>query len=209
MNQTSLGISKVIVDGVSIDMPTTRAAAKAKGIKRYYTGKPCPKGHMAYRYAAGGACSECQAARAKEKYTRGWRQDTTTRKQINTRWNTSGKGAVAKQRWREKNPKRAWAVYATSGAKFRATRARMPFDLDSTYILSITPDVCPVFGTEFKFIGNGQITPDSATLDKLKPELGYVRGNVAVISMKANAIKNAFTSEDVLRVGQWMQERGL
>jgi hypothetical protein len=37
----------------------TRAEALAAGKKRYFTGKPCPRGHVAERYASKGNCAAC------------------------------------------------------------------------------------------------------------------------------------------------------
>jgi 5-methylcytosine-specific restriction endonuclease McrA len=37
----------------------SRAEAKAAGLTRYFTGKPCPKGHVADRFTGGGGCVEC------------------------------------------------------------------------------------------------------------------------------------------------------
>ena len=37
----------------------TRAEAKARGLKRYFTGKPCKNGHFAERYVAGRGCLAC------------------------------------------------------------------------------------------------------------------------------------------------------
>lgn len=37
----------------------SREEAREKGLKRYYTGKPCRSGHVSERYVAGGACVEC------------------------------------------------------------------------------------------------------------------------------------------------------
>jgi hypothetical protein len=42
--------------------PITRAEAKAKGLKQYFTGKPCKRGHTAKRYTSIGACITCQAS---------------------------------------------------------------------------------------------------------------------------------------------------
>jgi len=39
--------------------PTTQAQAIELGIKRYYTGKPCLRGHYALRHASTGGCCEC------------------------------------------------------------------------------------------------------------------------------------------------------
>lgn len=45
----------------------TNAEAKALGLKVYFSGKPCPKGHLAERYV-GGSCVICSRERAAEKY---------------------------------------------------------------------------------------------------------------------------------------------
>lgn len=37
----------------------TRKAAKLAGLNRYYTGVPCKKGHVDYRYTVSGACKSC------------------------------------------------------------------------------------------------------------------------------------------------------
>jgi hypothetical protein len=39
---------------------TTRSEAKSKGLKTYFTGKPCPQGHMAERSVRSGTCCECK-----------------------------------------------------------------------------------------------------------------------------------------------------
>jgi hypothetical protein len=45
----------------------SRAEAKAKGLNRYFTGKPCKHGHVAERVVFNGACVECERA-AVRKY---------------------------------------------------------------------------------------------------------------------------------------------
>jgi hypothetical protein len=39
--------------------PTTRNEAIAQGRNKYWTGRPCPKGHVAERYVQSSACTEC------------------------------------------------------------------------------------------------------------------------------------------------------
>ena len=41
-----------------------KAQAKAKGLDRYFTGKPCIHGHVAERYVNGGDCVECASGRS-------------------------------------------------------------------------------------------------------------------------------------------------
>lgn len=43
------------------NLPGTASEAKNSGLKQYYTGKPCLKGHVTYRYAVSRRCAECQA----------------------------------------------------------------------------------------------------------------------------------------------------
>lgn len=51
----------------------TRKEAKERGLKTYYTGKPCKHGHLSERYTKNGTCVECQAAVNKE-YGAEWRK---------------------------------------------------------------------------------------------------------------------------------------
>lgn len=190
-------------------MAMTRNAAKLAGETKYYTGKPCVYGHTTYRYTANGFCAGCSCRAAKARWASGTRQRFLDRPAIDARWNNSEKAKASKQRWKERDPKRAWAVYARGGAKTRSDKFSVPFDLPDGYILSITPDSCPVFGTPFTFIGNVGIQDDSATLDRLTPSKGYVVGNVAVVSMKANRIKNAYGSADIRSVADWLEGLGL
>lgn len=79
----------------------------------------------------------------------------------------------------------------------------IPFDLcEEDFDI---PAVCPVLGIPLMFAEGGSPTDNSPSLDKFIPELGYVKGNVAVISMKANRMKSNATVEDVERLLNWMR----
>ena len=39
----------------------TRQEAMQRGLKNYFTGKPCKKGHVAKRYTSASKCVECAA----------------------------------------------------------------------------------------------------------------------------------------------------
>jgi hypothetical protein len=41
----------------------SREVAKAQGLKRYFTGHPCSRGHAAERFVADGWCVQCKHAR--------------------------------------------------------------------------------------------------------------------------------------------------
>jgi hypothetical protein len=115
-------------------LPNDRHTAIHSGSTKYFTGRPCRKGHTVYRYTASGICAECASIKAKHKWSGGWRQSKTNRETVNLKWNDSSKGKEAKIRWRQKNPQRAWAVCATGGAKMRARLKNLAFNLTSDYI---------------------------------------------------------------------------
>jgi hypothetical protein len=91
-------------------------------------------------------------------------------------------------------------------AKQRASKAGIPFELTEQYLEDIWTGTCPVFGFRFNLPGTATRTAQTATLDRIKPEVGYVPGNVIWISDLANRIKQEATSDDILAVGSWLQQ---
>lgn len=71
-------------------------------------------------------------------------------------------------------------------AKARAKRDGLPFSLSKGDVP--IPAVCPVLGMPLS-PGRAIKHDGSPTIDKLVPALGYVPGNVRVISWRANRIK--------------------
>jgi len=191
----------------TIPLPSVRGVARALGAKAYFTGAPCKYGHTAHRYAATGQCSACAAISVADRLKKNGPPtiDPVKRSASLKKWNASSNAYKAKQKWKEQNPKWAWVVSAVGGARARAKRAGLPFDLTNEYMYERTPDACPVFGTPFVFLGMGCISDSSPSLDKLVPVLGYVQGNVAVISNKANAIKSAATWKEIQMVAYWLR----
>ena len=82
-------------------------------------------------------------------------------------------------------------------AKQRAKAFNVPFNLTESDVYA--PMVCPVLGIPIKY-GRNFTDSNSPSLDRAIPELGYVRGNVFIISMRANAIKNDATVSDLEKV---------
>jgi hypothetical protein len=72
-------------------------------------------------------------------------------------------------------------------AKQRALKNNLAFDIVPEDV--IIPAICPILGIELR-IGSGKFTGNSPTLDRIVPVLGYVRGNIRVISFRANLLKN-------------------
>jgi hypothetical protein len=51
----------------------------------------------------------------------------------------------------------------------------------------------------------GYQSDGSPSLDRIDPKKGYVKGNVAVISYKANRIKQDATPEELEAVASWLR----
>lgn len=49
----------------------------------------------------------------------------------------------------------------------------------------------------------------SPTLDRLNNAWGYVPGNIAVISHRANKLKGDATAKELRRIATWMESKGL
>lgn len=99
--------------------------------------------------------------------------------------------------YRRANPQR----FALRGAKRRAENSGVPFKLTEEDLPPI-PDRCPVFNTVFIF-GNGCVRPESLTLDRIVPTLGYVPGNVMWLSHRANAMKQDASIEELHKFARW------
>ena len=96
--------------------------------------------------------------------------------------------------------------------KSAARRARLKgleFSLTKEQIQERVPTdgCCPVTRLEFER-GDGKVGPQSMTLDRIDPKLGYVPGNIAVISHLANTIKQDCTDPKIfLRLAEYLETR--
>ena len=90
-----------------------------------------------------------------------------------------------------------------AAAKARAKKASVPFAITVEDIGDI-PTHCPVLGIKLQTsVGNsGDASP---SLDRIEPSLGYIKGNIAVISKRANTIKNNGTAEEHEKIAAWLR----
>lgn len=89
-------------------------------------------------------------------------------------------------------------------AKYRAKRGNYPFDITKEDIE--VPESCPVLGIPL-FVTDGKFSENSPTIDKIIPSLGYVKGNVEVISHRANQLKQDGTIEELELILKYMKEK--
>ena len=96
--------------------------------------------------------------------------------------------------------------FLLSRAKSRAKKKGLEFNIDITDI--DVPIICPILGIpiikEYKKGTKGGPSPNSPSLDRIDNSKGYVKGNVRVISHKANTMKHNATSLDLIRFAEWV-----
>jgi hypothetical protein len=86
-------------------------------------------------------------------------------------------------------------------AKIRSQRRGIPFSLEVDDL--VIPDKCPVLGIQLRV--SERVHDDSSpSLDRIDPSKGYVKGNVAVISYRANTIKNNSTTDELRKIIRYM-----
>lgn len=123
------------------------------------------------------------------------------------------KDAQARQRANEKLRERRRydpRLVLLSGARTRAKRRGLPFDIGPEDIP--IPPHCPVLGVPLvSRAGTGERRryQDSPSLDRIDNALGYVRGNVIVVSLRANRIKVDATVEELERVAKFYRRLAL
>lgn len=84
-------------------------------------------------------------------------------------------------------------------ARKRAARFSLPFDITPEDIQ--IPLECPVLGIPLRTGGRD----NAPSLDRIKPKEGYVRGNIEVISFRANRLKSDASTEEMRAVLNYME----
>jgi len=81
----------------------------------------------------------------------------------------------------------------------------IPFEVTVEDLMPV-PLTCPVLGIKLDWYKDGRGGADeSPSIDRLEPDVGYVPGNVSVISQRANRIKNDSDLSELLLVAAWVQ----
>lgn len=91
--------------------------------------------------------------------------------------------------------------YLREKAKERAKKFGRDFDITAADI--VIPVLCPVFGIPLRRAA-GKPDDNSPSLDRIDNSKGYVKGNVCVISHKANSLKRHLTLDDLDRLRNYM-----
>ena len=131
-------------------------------------------------------------------------------------------GETAKCKWcsRTKHGQSYTCEYALFvGAKHRAKKYGFAFNLELADVA--IPDLCPCLGIPIekwnwldrypshksRTGSTYQLNDRSPSLDRVDPDKGYVKGNVWVISARANRIKNNSSPEELRKIAAAVESR--
>jgi len=156
-----------------------RKKAMDLGLITYFTGRPCKRGHLSERRVSTWVCIQC----AKEIHLPKDRENY--RDPVNTFF-------------RQFHHRRQVAE-----------KEKIPFTI--TFKELEKPVFCPVLGLKLNYgcstgvDGKQTRDPSKASIDKMIPELGYVPGNVFVISWKANKLKSNMNIKELEKILDYMK----
>lgn len=91
-------------------------------------------------------------------------------------------------------------TYIYRQVKSRSKRLGIDFNLDKEDI--VIPEYCPILLIKLE-VGDGRIMNNSPSLDRVDNTKGYIKGNVRVISFKANRCKSNLTNDEIRRLYEY------
>lgn len=128
-------------------------------------------------------------------------------------YKTTEKQRQQSREWQARNPWR----FLWLAARRRAKATGRSFSITVSDIAELWPadGKCPALGIDLASPAANRGTtkqgprPDSVTLDRIDNALGYEKGNIALISWKANRIKEAASPEELAAVARWALRKSL
>lgn len=104
---------------------------------------------------------------------------------------------------KNENRKKNITTSLLNSCKVRALQKNMEFNITKEDI--IIPEICPILLMPLK-CGNKQDYSYSPSVDRIDNSKGYIKGNIQVISKKANTLKNNGSPEELLLFAQWINK---
>jgi hypothetical protein len=139
----------------------------------------------------------------RREYYKNWRDKNTNKIKVylNTKYPDYAQHSA---NYRMNHPERnLWSL-----AKRRAKIKGLEFSIEEKDI--DIPILCPILGIPIvKVYTKGKSTgptPNSPSRDRIDNSKGYIKGNVKVISHKANSMKHSATKEELIRFANWIMD---
>ena len=144
-------------------------------------------------------CKQCRVAKQKAKRASDSEYAEKCRERCRAwRKNNPVASYESNKSWKERNPLKNHLF----NVKGKAKANNIPFNITCDDI--VIPEYCPILGLKLEYNKN-QTEDNSISIDRIIPELGYVKGNVQVISLLANKMKNSATPEQLHMFANWVK----
>ena len=91
-------------------------------------------------------------------------------------------------------------------ARDRAKKQSLPCDIKIKHLEEIWTGYCPVFGTKLDRFAK-RFEKGGYQLDRIRPELGYVIGNIAWLSDRANRLKDNMTVDEAEMIFKFLKSQ--
>jgi hypothetical protein len=177
--------------------PKTREEALEKGSPYYFKGTPCRNGHLDVRYAKGAKCVTCH-----REYQGGVYHSNKPLFAKIARKNRLKRGLEYERQvskaYRRANPARHMLNRARMRSRLKG------FEFNITIEDVVIPEFCPVLGLKLLIGDYRPRHPQLASLDRIDNSKGYVKGNVRVISNRANELKRDASLEEIRAIKSYV-----
>ena len=108
-------------------------------------------------------------------------------------------------------PKKYWLYHTL---RIKNTRRKFVRGFNSKERLALLdkielPDVCPMLGTPLDYsLGRGRKDEESTpSIDRIDNELGYIEGNMEVVSWRANRIRGQASPQELIKIATYLMEK--
>ena len=128
--------------------------------------------------------------------------------QVKKAWRDQAQKYRGSEQWledRKKDYDRNRLKHLVRSARARAKEFDLPFDISHEDL--VIPEICPVLGIPILLnCGDARRNPNAPSIDKVIPSRGYVKGNVVVVSWRANKLKSDATIEELGNLARFYNE---
>ncbi len=100
-------------------------------------------------------------------------------------------------------------LYLSQRIKFRAKKANAihtGYTWDIEFGDLVWPTHCPILGIELDYFAE-TAQENSPSFDRIDSNKGYVKGNVIIVSWRANRIKNNGTAEEHTKIAEYLTKQ--
>jgi hypothetical protein len=173
----------------------------------YFTGNPCPHGHVDRRAVINSTCYKCSSENSKKRYAENPQPKTRNpeaAKRYGKRYYQENKEHVDAKNiaWAEANPTRAWA-----GRFLRSIRRQKKAGRKVTVNLTVDQIVevieksggrCALSGILYRRNGKQGAQWNSPSFDRIDSFRGYEPGNIRIILQCFNMFRGQMSDNDMI-----------